>query len=297
MGSKRTVAGVASALLLVAIGAGGGSAFAGGGGSAGPKPQSPPAPVVGADGKAAPSKDGALNLASNASTEFHPVTACRIVSTKGHGGAFGATTTRSYFVVANLSFKPQGGHAGGCGIPVGATQIVARLTAANPTKSGTFTAYPTGASVALGTLPYTAGRSAATEATLNLASGAGKVLTVSNRGGVSNLTVDVVGYYRPVMEGLIYTGSTATPTSDGYVYSGSPAILSVTWVSLGIADVTMDRDVTFCTPTATAYYGDFYYANAKAFNGNQIRVYSWSIDPTTHDTAFVNNYVYLTVTC
>lgn len=223
------------------------------------------------------------------------MTACRIVSTKGHGGAFGTTTTRSYFVVGALNFPSQGGHPGGCGIPVGATQIVARLTAVKPTKSGTFTVYPTGAGVALGTLPYTGGRSSTTEATVNLAGGAGKVLTVSNKGGVSNVTVDVVGYYQPVMEALIYTGST-TP-SDGYVYSGSPSVLSVTWVATGIADVTMDRDVTYCTPTATAYYGDFYYANAKAFNGNQIRVYSWSIDPNTHATAFVNNYVYLTVTC
>ena len=295
MGTKRTVVGLASALLLVAVGAGGASAFAGGGRSAAPKPESPPAPVVGADGNLVAGKDGPQNLASNGSTEFHPVTACRIVSTKGHGGPLGATTTRSYFVVGGVNFQPQGGHQGGCGIPVGATQIVARLTAVNPTKSGSFTAYPTGASVTLGTLPYTGGHSATTEATVNLANGAGKVLTVSNKGGVSNLNVDVVGYYQPVMEALIYTGST-TP-SDGYVYSGSPSVLSVTWLAPGIADVTMDRDVTYCTPTATAYYGDFYYANAKAFNGNQIRVYSWSIDPTTHDTAFVNNYVYLTVTC
>ena len=127
MGTKRTVVGLASALLLVAVGAGGASAFAGGGRSAAPKPES--APVVGADGNLVAGKDGPQNLASNGSTEFHPVTACRIVSTKGHGGPLGATTTRSYFVVGGVNFQPQGGHQGGCGIPVGATQIVARLTA------------------------------------------------------------------------------------------------------------------------------------------------------------------------
>ena len=125
------------------------------------------------------------------------------------------------------------------------------------------------------------GRTVTATPVLRLSTTSGSPLTLRAWTGKTQVVVDVTGYYQPPIEGLIYTGSTATPTSDGYVYSGSPRLLSVTWVALGIADVTVDRDVTYCTPVANAYYGDFYYANAKAFNGNQVRVYSWSHRP--HD--------------
>ncbi|MCU1454228.1 MAG: hypothetical protein JWN46_2374 [Acidimicrobiales bacterium] len=53
--------------------------------------------------------------------------------------------------------------------------------------------------------------------------------------------------------------------------------------------------MTSATPMATHVTDN--YANAKAFNGHKVRVYSWYLDNTTHLATAVNNYVYLTVSC
>jgi hypothetical protein len=235
------------------------------------------------------------HAAGHAASEFHPVKLCRIVSTKGHGGPISKSGGRSFHAAGKSGFSGQGGHGSGCGIPVGATLVLARITAIKPHKSGVIAAFATGAFSRLGALYYQAHTTTSTEATVGIASGNGKSLAVHN-GGKSpvNLTIDVVGYYRPPMHGLIYTGSSSTP---GSVYSGSPSIVSVTWVSVGVADVTFDRDVTYCTPIAGAYYDSTYYANAKAFDGRTVRVYSWYIDAITQQMVEVNNYVYLTVIC
>jgi hypothetical protein len=239
-----------------------------------------------------------MNQQSALEDSFVPITPCRIVDTRLAGGRFASGTTRNYRVSGTTGFVGQGGKSGGCGIPANADAIAASMTANAPTVGGYMRAYPIGTAEPTATfLTYVVGPGTIAGGTLSITPDAAPALSVTNHAGRADLVIDVTGYYVPPIEGLIYTGSTATPASDGYVYSGSPRLLSVTWLSVGTADVTVDRDVTYCTPVANAYYGDFYYANAKAFNGNKVRVYSWSIDPTTHDTAFVNNYVYLTVLC
>jgi hypothetical protein len=239
----------------------------------------------------------AQHAAGHATSEFHPVKLCRIVSTKGHGGPISKSGGRSFHAAGKNGFSGQGGHGSGCGIPVGATQVLARITAVKPHKSGVIAAFATGAFTHLGALYYQAHTTTSTEATVGIASGNGKSLAVHN-GGKSpvNLTIDVVGYYQPPMHGLIWTGSTTTPGS-GFQYSGSPSIVSVTWVSVGVADVTFDRDVSYCTPIAGAYYDSTYYANARGFDGHTVRVYSWRFDSATQQMVEVNNYVYLTVIC
>jgi hypothetical protein len=258
----------------------------------------PPGAAPGQASPAAAATPLALNQQSPLEDQFVPITPCRIVNTQLGGGRFAANTTRNFVVSGTAGFPAQGGKSGGCGIPAYADAIAASMTANTPTVRGYMRAYPAGTAEPTATvLTYLVGPGNISGATLTIKPNASPALTITNHSGNTDLVIDVTGYYIPPIEGLIYTGSTATPTSDGYVYSGTPRLLSVTWLSLGIADVTIDRDVTYCTPIANAYYGDFYYANAKAFNGNKIRVYSWSIDPTTHATAFVNNYVYLTVLC
>ena len=230
----------------------------------------------------------ALNQQPSLEDHFVPITPCRIADTATAGGNIAAGATRDFQVTGTASLHSQGGSTTGCGIPSNATAVTVYLTGIGTGGTGLLRVWPTGRSTqSVVALRFPASPDYNTgEAVLTL--GGGKV-TVLAYGHATRVVIDAAGYYVAPIEGLIYTGSTATPTSDGYVYSGSPRLLSVTWLSVGIADVTIDRDVTYCTPIANAYYGDFYYANAKAFNGNKIRVYSWSIDPTTHATAFQSN--------
>jgi hypothetical protein len=254
----------------------------------GPQPNPPGHPLLAPD---------ALNQQPQLEDQFVPITPCRIVDTRAGGGALAAGTIRDFYVGGTVGFAPQGGKSGGCGIPIGATSIAAVLTAVTPSHAGFLRAWPQSSPEPAATILNYSTVTSGTGATLSIKANGAPALRVHNYAGATQLVIDVTGYYADPIEGLIYTGSTSTPASDGYVYSGSPRLLSVTWIATGIADVKVDRDVTYCTPVANAYYGDFYYANAKAFNGNLVRVYSWSIDPTTHATAYVNNYVYLTVHC
>ena len=227
-----------------------------------------------------------------------PITPCRIVDTQLGGGRFAANTTRNFLVSGTAGFPAQGGKSRRLRHPSVRGRHRRLDDRQHSDRPRIHAGIPRRHRRTDGHGPHLPRRPRQhSGATLTIKPNASPALTITNHSGNTDLVIDVTGYYIPPIEGLIYTGSTATPTSDGYVYSGTPRLLSVTWLSLGIADVTIDRDVTYCTPIANAYYGDFYYANAKAFNGNKIRVYSWSIDPTTHATAFVNNYVYLTVLC
>ena len=280
--------------VLVAVGVTSAFGVVGSSGHRGaPAPRPKPGAISDTQAKAL-----ALNQQPDLDATYHPVAACRLITTATHIGYLVSGHPRAFKVAGTTGFATQGGKSTGCGIPAGATAISANVTTTKSSAQGYLSAYPTGGTASSSRfLTYQVSRTVTATPVLPLSTTSGLPLTLRAWTGKTQVIVDVTGYYQPPIEGLIYTGSTATPTSDGYVYSGSPRLLSVTWVALGIADVTVDRDVTYCTPVANAYYGDFYYANAKAFNGNKIRVYSWSIDPTTHATAFVNNYVYLTVLC
>ena len=72
---------------------------------------------------------------------------CRIIDTRLAGGALTSGTPRS-FVVAGTGggFALQGGTAGGCGVPVGATSVMMNFVAVDPQGAGNLkgAAYPNG---------------------------------------------------------------------------------------------------------------------------------------------------------
>jgi hypothetical protein len=220
---------------------------------------------------------------------FVPIKACRIVYTQGHGGKIANGGTRSFYVVGSTGFPGQGGASTGCGIPSTATAISARLNAFGGPASGHLTVYPTGAATNLPILFYPKATYASTAATLALADGTGTVLTVKNTGGPTQLSIDVYGYYDEQIEGMI--------TPSGAVYSGSNHIVSATLISTGIYRVTLDRDVSYCTPTVDTYSGKGVYGSAYAFAGTSVYVYTWYISGSTHLEVSNSYYFYLTVNC
>jgi len=220
---------------------------------------------------------------------YVPIKNCRIVSTATAGGKIPNGATRSFYVVGTAGFTAQGGQNGGCGIPVSATAISARVTSNSATANGAFVVYPTGTPVGQGTLYYAKGVNVTTGATLQLGAGTGKVLTVKNVQGPAHLIIDVNGYYDEQIGGMISPGGT--------VYSGSNHIVSASVVSTGVYRVTLDRDVTYCTPMVDTYSGRGVYGSAYAFSATSVYVYTWYISASTHVEVPNSYYFYLTVTC
>ena len=169
----------------------------------------------------------ALNQQPQLEDQYVPITPCRIVDTRTGGGALVAGSIRDFYVGGTTGFAPQGGKSGGCGIPLGATSIAAVLTAVSPSHAGFLRAWPEGSTEPAATILNYSTVTSGTGATLSIKASA-PALRVHNYAGTTQLVIDVTGYYADPIEGLIYTGSTATPVSDGYVYSGTPRLRSVT---------------------------------------------------------------------
>jgi hypothetical protein len=80
---------------------------------------------------------------SGADLVYTPVTPCRIINTIAAGGPIAGGATRS-FKVAGSGFAGQGGVAGSCGVPVGATGAVINFVAVGPTGAGDLRITPFG---------------------------------------------------------------------------------------------------------------------------------------------------------
>ncbi|MGH9324409.1 MAG: hypothetical protein ACRD3V_31550 [Vicinamibacteria bacterium] len=95
------------------------------------------------DPEAAPDIVGTLSLGDSLSDlVFTPVPPCRIIDTRLSGGTILANTSRAFFVTGTTGFPAQGGLAGGCGVPDGATAAVLNLVAVTPPGPGNLRAYP-----------------------------------------------------------------------------------------------------------------------------------------------------------
>jgi len=226
------------------------------------------------------------NPPAQAESVYVPITDCRIVNTSLAGGKIHSGGTRSFYVVGSTGFTGQGGKSSGCGIPASATAVSARITALSESAKGAFIAYPTGTPVGQRTLYYAKGVSVNTGATLKLGPGTGRVLTVKDVAGPAQLVIDVNGYYNEQIEGMISPGAT--------IYSGSNRLVSAVRNGVGNFTVTVDTDVTYCTPTVTAYSG-YVYGSAYDFNNNKVQVFLWYLSGGTQ-TAY-DGYFYLNVTC
>jgi hypothetical protein len=234
---------------------------------------------------------------SQTNTVYVPVTPCRLVDSRAAGGKLGNGTTRSFAVYGNSGFGGQGGNGSGCGIPAAATSITVSITAVGPSAAGWMLAYPAGSAMPnASVLNYNGGLTTNSGATVPIKPNANPGLTVTNYGGVTDLIIDVSGYYAPQMHGMV---SPATPPStDAPIYSGTSRIVSATNPSAGVYLVTFDTDITYCTPVVQTYNaGSGVYGVAYNFNGNVARVYTWYLSATTHVEVMSSFYFYIEVIC
>ena len=245
-------------------------------------PPPPFGPNLGSPGGKAPQL---APVGRQASSEllYKPIAPCR-----AFGGQLVATNQiKAFLVSGNSNFTAQGGPSGGCGIPAYAKAVSISLSSGTSGAQGYLTAYATGsarpnqASLSYGVNPATTG------SIVQLGTG-GRINVLAT--AATRVTGDIAGYFVEPIQGMI--------SSNGVdIYSGSTGLVSSTLPTMGVYRVVVDRDVSYCTPVATPYYGPNLYANAYAFDGNVVTVYTWYIDHSANATKPINTYVYLAVHC
>lgn len=212
---------------------------------------------------------------------------CRIVDTRVVGGKLTAGHSRAFYVRGTTGFTTQGGTSGGCGVPAAAGSVTISITSTQSSGIGKLTAYPTGTTTPSSTsLSYFASANLTTSTVVKLASGTGQVLSIADGVGSTHFVIDVVGYYAPQIAGMV--------APDGSIYAGGARLVSAVHNSTGSYTVTTDTDVSYCTPTVTAYSG-YVYASAYGFNTTKVQVFLWYLSGGTA-TAY-DGYFYLDVTC
>lgn len=223
-------------------------------------------------------------------TTYVPLAPCRIVDSRNGTGTndtpLGSGTQRTYYVRGTVGFQPQGGLSGGCGVPAGATSVSAVVAAVRPSSGGHLKAWATGQPEPNATVLNYSTQTTSTGASLTLSESDSRPLTVRNFGVRTDLVIDVTGYYIKPIAGMI--------GSDGAPYAGSSRILGATRNALGVYTVQVDRNIHYCTATATVWDAS-YYASTDTYLGGaydtvQVRLYN-------ADGAAVDRYFYLTVTC
>ncbi|GGL88103.1 hypothetical protein GCM10011594_04640 [Nakamurella endophytica] len=226
-------------------------------------------------------------------TVYRPLTPCRIVDTRSGGGALGAGVSRAFRVSGTTGFAPQGGKAGGCGIPSGATAIAATTVVINPAGGGYLKAYPEGAAEPNSSvLNYvkTAG-AVSSGMTLSIRPLFEPALRVRNVGPAVNVAIDVQGYYIPQAQGLI--------GSDGTQLGGTTRIVGTSHPGTGSYYITLDRPARQCSPQVSTY-NIYRYASvglSSSTTPNTISVYLWTLDATTHRESPTDYPFFITVTC
>lgn len=261
-------------VLLTATMAFSGVALASSGGP--PSPNADP----GSDGPAVVAP-AALTPLARQQMLYSPIAPCRIVDTR-NTTPLASGATRSFYVAGTFGFAPQGGKAGGCGIPLGATSVSVSVTAIDPSNTGFLQAWPSDNANAKVTVLNYATQGITSGANLGLALGSSPQLRVKNSGGPTDLAIDVTGYYRSQVYG--------TFASDGTVYDGNGTLVAYNHPSTGVYTVRSDRDLTGCAVTATSYY---YAYNVSGYSqGNYVY-----LQMTNHDGTAVNYYFHVNVTC
>lgn len=250
------------------------------------------APVPGvAPPRAAPQVGGArpsaLHPFPTQDTTFVAVPLCKVADTaKLAKGAF------AEYSVAATDLSSQGGSSTGCGIPSYAVSVAGRVQATAATTNGNLTVSTAGVKGHVPAVFDDKGVPGTSAFTQPVRSGGGKALRITAAGSSAHVIVWVNGYYAEPIAGLVYTAG-----GTNAVYAGSSGILSVTNIAVGQARVTLDRDVTYCSISASSYFGQGVYANALGFATNTVTVYTWYLSATTHQEVYSNNYAYLSIVC
>ncbi len=221
---------------------------------------------------------------------FVPITPCRIADTRIAGGALSSGSARGFYVRGTAGFNTQGGKVGGCGVPSSATGVTANVTIPAASGGGYMIGWPYGTTTPHSNfVTYPAHQTVTVNPTFTLATGgADPSLAIRNQGHTAHVVIDVTGYYAPQLAGMV--------SSSGGIYNNSGRMLSATHVGTGIYKVTWDTDVTYCTPTVTAYSGANVYASAYNFSGDSTYIFTWYLNGSNVPTAF-DTYAYVSLQC
>lgn len=221
-------------------------------------------------------------------TVFVATAPCRAADTRVGGGPIASGSVRNFYIRGTAGFTGQGGHSGGCGVPLSASGVAANVTVTGAAANGYLVGFPFGTSAPLANfVTYRKSVTTTVNPTFALAaSGVAPDLAIKSQGSSVQVVIDVSGYYVPQIEGMV--------APDGSIYTGSSRLLSATHNSTGNYTVTLDSDVSYCTPTVTAYSG-YVYASAYGFNSNKVQVFVWYLSSGTA-TAY-DGYFYLKVDC
>jgi hypothetical protein len=196
----------------------------------------------------------------------------------------GVSAPKVLNIGGTTGFEPQGGEQDGCGIPITAAAVAITLTALNPAAQGIAVAWAAGSTKpAVITASFQRRVRSTTAATVAL--GGGQLqLSASTP---AKFRGDVTGYYVRPMAGMI------SPT--GLPYSGTPRIVAANRTSTGVFEVTFDRNIRYCTATATIYVSS-YYASASTWydstHPDTVRVQIFDANGVPQD-----QYFYISVRC
>ena len=216
---------------------------------------------------------------------FHAVTPCRIVDTRfGGGPIFNGTRTFN----SSSGLAAQGGNAGGCGIPTNAQAIQVNLvTVPVGPSTGYLKGWETGQAEPNASLLHFTNGVINDNMVVLPVNGAEQFTT--RVVGFSQVLADVAGYYTKPLYVAVAPGGT--------IYTGiASGVVSVTKTSTGNYDITFDRNVSKCSPTASsvvwASNTDPSPDNNAAYGGNVVKV-----GVTNSSNAFVDDFFYLSLSC
>lgn len=226
----------------------------------------------------------ATPLDTSTESKFTPIPPCRAVDTRYGGGAMANNTSRHFLIGGSSSMHSQGGPTTGCGVPAQATAVSVTITTV-ASASGYLKACAYGASEPpTSFLNFTKLFNAAVGGVVSMGSGQ---IWVKDRGGPTQVIVDVTGYYLAPMTAFVNT--------DGTLNHGSRVVSTakLTLYGPGVYQVDFDRDVSHCTYAASNYdYSTGVLVEPRSGDATGVFVETVNNSGALTDSAF-----YLTVTC
>jgi hypothetical protein len=268
-----------AASVVIAVATGGTVAWAAG--ASGPTSGSPAQPM----GTARAGVAAAVPLDSAVGSTFTPLaSSCRAADTRVSGGRLGAGAARTFYIGGTTGFAPQGGLAGGCGVPATATAVSVTLTTVSPSGAGYLRTWKPGT-----TEPATSFMNYGTA--FNVAVSGTVLLDTSGRteirsaGSSTQLVIDITGYFMAPMRAAV--------NSSGNLVNGSRVtssfLISPTTSSY---EVDFDRDVSQCSYSVSSYFSG-YTLTVEPRSGTPNGVYVF----TSYGGTATADQFYLTVTC
>ena len=217
-------------------------------------------------------------------SKFTPIAPCRAANTRVAGGALANTASRDFYVGGTFGFAPEGGLAGGCGVPVSATGVAVTITTVNATHNGYLKVWSTGsAEPATSFMNYGTAFNASVSGTIRISSsGQARIRTF---GSSVQVIIDISGYYVAPLA--------AEVSSSGTLIKGSRVtnafLLSGTTSSY---EVDFDRNVSSCAYAVSSFLAG-YSLEVEPRSGVANGVYIYT---SLNGTATTDQF-YLTVTC